>query len=242
MIVTDVPTGAEVGIRVLMTGPCVTVKATPLLGSAPTVTTTFPVVAPVGTVTRMLDELQLVNAATVPLKVTTFAPGVVPKLDPVMVTAVPTGPEVGLRLAMLGATTVKATPLLANPPTVTTTLPLVAPFGTGTVIPRSFQEVGTAEIPLKVTVLVPCVDPKFEPEIEIDVPTGPEAGFRPVMPGVTVKMTPLLAIPPTVTTTGPAVAPGAPDGAGAGTVAIMLVEVQLVIAAPTPLKVTVLVP
>ena len=42
-------------------------------------------------------------------------------------------PDVGLRLVMLGAgtVTVKLTPLLATPPTVTTTFPVVAPLGTG---------------------------------------------------------------------------------------------------------------
>ena len=38
----------------------VTVKLTPLLATPPTVTSTFPVVAPVGTVTTMLVALQLV--------------------------------------------------------------------------------------------------------------------------------------------------------------------------------------
>jgi len=75
-----------------------------------------------------------------------------------MTTKVPTIPEVGVRLAMLGAggkVTVNVTPLLACPPTVTATLPLVAPFGTGAVILVLVQLVGVAVVPLKVTVLVP---------------------------------------------------------------------------------------
>ena len=62
---------------------------------------------------------------------TVLVPWLAPKLVPVIVTDVLTGPDVGDRLVMLGATvTVKLTPLLAKPPTVTTTLPVVAPVGT----------------------------------------------------------------------------------------------------------------
>src|SRR5437016_831208 len=209
----------------------VTVKLTPLLAIPPTVTTTLPVVAPLGTDATMLVALQLVVLAVVPLKVT--AP-VVPKLVPVMVTAVPTGPVVGFRLVMAGAeeVTVKFTPLLATPPTVTTTLPVVAPLGTDATMLVALQLVVVAVVPLKVT--VPVV-PKLVPVIVTAVPTGPEVGFRLVMAGadeVTVKLTPLLAIPPTVTTTLPVVAP-------LGTDATMLVALQLVVLAVVPFKVTV---
>ena len=64
-----------------------------------------------------------------------------------MVTEVPTPPEVGDRLVMLGAVeTVKLTPLLATPPTVTTTLPVVAPVGTGATIEVALQLVGVAAV------------------------------------------------------------------------------------------------
>src|SRR5262249_54146473 len=56
-----------------------------------------------------------------------------------------------------GAVTVKLTPVLARPPTVTTTLPVVAPAGTGTTMLVADQLVGVAVVPLNVTVLVPCV-------------------------------------------------------------------------------------
>jgi hypothetical protein len=55
--------------------------------------------------------------------------------------------------------------------------------------------VGVATVPLNVTVLVPCVAPKFVPVIVTDVPTVPELGLRLVIFGfvaVTVKLTPLL--------------------------------------------------
>jgi hypothetical protein len=92
--------------------------------------------------------------------------------------------------------------------------------------------------PLNVTVLVPCEEPKFVPEIVTDVPTLPEIGLSPVIlgaEGTTEKVTPLLATPLTVTTTGPLVAP---LGAGATIVDVL----QLVGVAEVPLKVTVLEP
>ena len=79
----------------------VTVKGIPLLAILFTVTTTFPVIAPPGTGTTMLVALQLVGGATVPLNVTEL-PVWVPKLVPVIVTKVPTGPDVGLRLLIVG--------------------------------------------------------------------------------------------------------------------------------------------
>ena len=69
----------------------------------------------------------------------------------------PTGPCVMLRVEMLGPgmVTVKVTPLLATPPTVTTTLPVVAPLGTGAAMLEALQLVGAVAMPLNVTVLEP---------------------------------------------------------------------------------------
>ena len=117
--------------------------------------------------------------------------------------------------------TVKVTPLLACPPTVTTTWPVVAPVGTVTVIEVSLQVVGVAEVPLKVTVLVPWVAPKLVPVIATDAPSGPAIGPNPLIPGVTVNVTPSLASPSTVTTTSPVAAP-------AGTATVIEVSLQLV--------------
>jgi hypothetical protein len=223
-----------------MLGGTVTVKVTPLLATVPTVTTTFPVVAPVGTATVMLAALQLVGVPAVPLNVTVLGPWVAPKFVPVIVTGVPTVPDVGFRVVMLGAgtVTVKITPLLAAPPAVTTTFPVVAPVGTSTVMLVPLQLVGVPAVPLNVTVLVPCVVPKFVPVMVIGVPTVPDVGFSVVMFGagtVTVKLTPLLATPATATTTFPVVAP-------VGTGKVMLVALQLVGIPTVPLNVTVLVP
>ena len=156
----------------------------------------MPVVAPVGTGTAIDVALQLVGVAVVPLKVTVLVPCDDPKFAPVIVTDVPTGPEVGDRLVIDGAVvTVNDTPLLATPPTVTTTLPVVAPLGTGTAIDVALQLVGVALVPLNFTSLVPWVAPKLVPVIVTDVPTGPEVGDRLLIDGavVTVNDTPLLA-------------------------------------------------
>src|SRR5256712_10882176 len=240
-IVTEVPTNPDVGFKLVMLGAgTVTVKLTALLATPPTVTTTFPVVAPAGTGATMLVALQLVAVAAIPLNVTVLVPCVAPKFAPAIVTDVPINPDVGFKLVMLGAgtVTVKLTPLLAAPPTVTTTLPVVAPAGTGAIILVALQLVGAAAIPLNLTVLGPCVAPKFAPAIVTEVPTNPDVGFKLVMLGagtVTVKLTALLATPPTVTTTFPVVAP-------AGTRTTMLVALQLVAVAVVPLNLTLLVP
>ena len=235
-IVTDVPTGPDAGLKLVMAGGTSTVNAEPLLATPPTVTTTLPVVAPDGTGTTMLVALQLVGEATAPLNVTLLVPWLAPKLEPAIVTEVPTGPEVGFKLEMPGPVeTVKVTPLLARPPTVTTTLPVVAPEGTGTTIVVAFQLVGAAAVPLKVTVLEPCVAPKFEPVIVTEVPADPDVGFKLEILGHTVNAAPLLATPPTVTTTLPVVAP---DGTGT----TMLDTLQLVGVAAVALNPTVLVP
>jgi hypothetical protein len=79
--------------------------------------------------------------------------------------------------------TVKVTPLLATPPTVTTTGPVVAPPGTGTTMLPALQVLGVAGVPLTRTLLVACVAPKFAPLIVTGVPTAPDAGDRLVMLG-----------------------------------------------------------
>jgi hypothetical protein len=59
----------------------------------------------------------------------------------------------------------------------------------------ALQLLGVAAVPLKLTVLLPCVTPKFAPLRVTEVPTGPDAGDTLVMLGggmVTVKATPLL--------------------------------------------------
>jgi hypothetical protein len=114
--VTEALTAPDVGVRLVMLGAATTVKLLPLLSTPLACTTTFPVVAPVGTGTTMLVALQVPGVAVVVLNLTVLLPWVVPKLVPVIVTEAPTAPEVMDRLVMLGAgTTVKLLPLLSTP-------------------------------------------------------------------------------------------------------------------------------
>ena len=151
-----------------------------------------------------------VGVVVMPLNVTELLPWPAPKLLPLIVTEVPTGPRFGVKLVMLGAEfTVNVTALLATPPTVTITGPVVAAVGTGTTICDAAQLCAVAVVPLKVNLLDPCDSPKFVPVIVTGVPTPPDEGDKEVMLGVgrTVKVTPLLATPLAFTTTGPVPAP-----------------------------------
>jgi hypothetical protein len=139
-----------------------------------------------------------------------------------------------------GGITVKVTLLLTRLFTVTTTLPVVATVGTGTTMLVALQLVGVAAVPLNVTVLVPCVAPKFVPVMVTEVPTGPDAGLKLLMNGLgegTVKITWLLPTPCTVTHKR-----SFPIAAPAGTGTVILVSLQLVGAPFTPANETKLVP
>jgi len=209
---------------------------TGLLGTPFTVTRTFPVVAPNGTVTTIPVGLQLVGVAPAPLKVTVLVACADPKFVPVIVTTLPILAEVVDKLAMFGCwNTANDAALLATPLTVTTTLPVVAPLGTGTTMLVGLQVIAVPGVPLNVIVLLPCDEPRFTPVIVAGVPGVPELGDRPTMDGAceTVNGMALLAAPLTVTTTFPVVAL-------LGTGATILVELQLVGVADVPLNVTVL--
>jgi hypothetical protein len=237
VIVTAVPTGPEVFDRLVILGAGTTVKVTPLLTTPPTVTTTFPVVAPLGTFTFIVPAAQLATlVAAVPLNVTVLEPWGEPKPVPVIVTEAPTAPDDTESTVMLGgAVRVNVDPLLATPLTVTTTGPLVAPLGTVTPINPAAQLVGVAETPLNVTVLVSCTVPKLFPFTDTAPPIAPEGGCRLVIMGATVKLTALLGVPLTITTTLPVVAP-------AGTGATMEPDAQLVGVAAPRLNITLLPP
>ncbi len=160
-----------------------------MLATPPTVMTTLPVVAPAGTGTVMLFADHAVGVPAVPLNVTVLAPWLAPKLLPVIETAVATGPLDGDRLVSVGVgTTVNVSALLASPATVTTTLPLVAPAGTGTAMLLADHVVGVAAVPLNVTVLVPLLAPNPVPLIVTAVATGPVVGDRLVSVGGTVTV------------------------------------------------------
>jgi hypothetical protein len=238
-IVTKRPMLPVAGVSPMIFNPSGTLKLNALLATPFTVTTTFPVVAPVGTGTTIEPVPQVVGVAVVPLNFTVLVPCVEPKFAPEIVTDVPTAPDVGDKVVRLGVgNTVYAEPALATPFAVITTLPVVAPSGTGTTIEVALQLPGIAVVPWNVTELVPCAVPKFVPVIVTEVPTGPEVGDKFVIPGVgtTVKAEPLLLTPLAFTTTFPVVAP-----AGAG--ATIVVEFhEVIVEAAVPLNVNVPVP
>jgi hypothetical protein len=184
-IVTAVPTVPVVTERLEIDGAGTTVKLTPLLFTPLAKTTTLPVVAPEGTVAMMLVALQLVTVALVPLNLTVPEPWVEPKFEPAIVTDAPIAADVGDKLVTLGAgTTVKVMPLLEVLPTVTTTLPVVAPDGTVATIVVFFQLVAVAVTPLNLTVLLPWEDPNPDPLIVTLAPIAPDDGDRLEMLGL----------------------------------------------------------
>jgi hypothetical protein len=161
-----------------------TVKLLPLVLTPLAFTTTFPVVAPIGTVTVMLVAVHGFAVAVVPLNLTVPVPCDDPKFVPVITTVAPTAPLVTERLVIVGVgRTVKLFPLLAVPETVTTTFPVVAPLGTVAVMLVAVQGPAVAVFPLNLTVLVPWDDPKFVPVITTVAPTAPEVGDKLVMVG-----------------------------------------------------------
>jgi hypothetical protein len=115
-IVIEAPTRPDVADKLLIFGVGRTVNENPLLATLLTVTTTFPVVAPVGTVTAMDVALQLVVVAVVPLNLTVLVLWVDPKFVPEIVRDIPTAPVVVESPVMFGAeTTVNDFPLLSTP-------------------------------------------------------------------------------------------------------------------------------
>jgi hypothetical protein len=228
--VTVVPTTPEVGDTVVRVGVGNTVNGTPLPATpaALLLTATLFVVTTFcagGWASATIEvSLQEMTTNWVDPNWTNPAPWLAPKLLPEIVVDFQGAAEVGDTLAILAVgTIVKLIELLAIPPTVTTTGPLVVPTGIWTWIELLDQFVGGTDMPLKVTVLVPWVAPKPAPLIVTSAPVAPVVLDREVIPGpgVTVKGTPLLPTPPTVTTTGPFVAPD-------GTAAIIEVALQLV--------------
>jgi hypothetical protein len=228
LIVTEVPTGPELGENELMVGlgGVVTSKFLELVAVPPgVVTRILPSAAPDGTVAVILVEEFTVNEAEALLNVTLLT---LTKLVPLIVTEVPTGPELGEKELIVGAggeVTSKPLELVAVPPgVVTRILPSVAPEGTVAVIFVEEFTVKDAETLLNVTAeVVKPLPLKLVPLMVTEVPTGPEAGEKELIVGdgmevVTVKLDRLEPVPPdAVTLIGPDVAPE-------GTVAVILVE------------------
>src|SRR5580765_7195335 len=184
-MVSDAVTAPLVGDREVIVAVGTTVNVAPLLAAPPSVTVTLPVVAPAGTGTVMLVADQDVGVALAPLNDTELAPCVAPKFVPVIVTDAVTAPLVGdSEVIVAVGTTVKVAPLLATPPTVTVTFPVVAPTGTGTVMLVADHDVGVAGTPLNDTELAPWVAPKLVPVIVTDAVTAPLVGDSEVIVAV----------------------------------------------------------
>src|SRR5439155_18289243 len=123
------------------------------------------------------------------------------QLVPLIVTLVPTGPLVGVKLEIVGGfTLVKLPELVAVPRGVVTLIgPLVAPDGTVAVIAVAEFTVKLALVPLNSTALAPV---KLVERMGAVEGTGPLVGVKLVMVGglMTVKVLALLAVPPAVVT------------------------------------------
>lgn len=120
-----------------------------------------------------------------------------------MVKDVPAAPLVGEILLMTGGGpgTVRVAPLLAQPFTVISTVPVVAPLGTGIWMLDTPQVVGVTSVLFNVTVLLPCEGPKPAPLTVIVVPADAVPGDKPVITGVIRNDAAVLDTPLTITNT-----------------------------------------
>jgi hypothetical protein len=156
-MVTCVPSGPVVGLKLLMTGGGgITVNELPLAPVPVTVVTLIkPLVAPPGTVALICPSLSTLNVvAAVPLN---FTAVVAEKPLPLMEMFAPTRPEAGAKLVTAGGTpTMKFVPLVPVPVAVVTEIaPVVALVGTVAVMEVLLQfEIAEAGVPLNFTVLV----------------------------------------------------------------------------------------
>jgi hypothetical protein len=64
------------------------------------------------------------------------------------------------------------------------TFPVVAPDGTVVAMLVALQVVTVAVVPLNLTVLDPCVEPKFEPVIVTEALIAPDVGERELIAGL----------------------------------------------------------
>ena len=208
-IVTVVAVEPVEGENDVMVGGGITVKLVELVTVPPgVVRLIFPLVAPDGTVAETVVRFAAENVAATPLKLTADVPV---NVVPVMVTVAPTGPEIGVKDAIVGgATMVKLVALVATPPgVVMLSFPLVVPVATMAVtVVAPFTLKVVAAVPLKLTAVAPFSP---VPVIVTVPPIGPDEGVKLVIvgTGATVKLLALVAVPPAVLTSSfPEVAPG----------------------------------
>ena len=113
--------------------------------------------------------------------------GVALKLVPLMVTVVPTGPEVGVKEVMVGnavIVTTKSVALVAVlQPMVTVIFPVVAPAGTVVLMVVEVEAVTDVAMPLKLKMLFVGIISKLVPVIVTEAPIAPEIGVYEVIEG-----------------------------------------------------------
>src|SRR3989338_536967 len=107
VMVTAAPASPVLGVKLATVGrpPAVpeTVKLVAEVAVCPpTNTVMLPLVAEAGTVTTSCVVVALLTLAATPLNLTVLLPSAALKLVPVMVTDVPTAPELGVKLATVG--------------------------------------------------------------------------------------------------------------------------------------------
>ena len=149
------------------------------------------------------------NAAGVPLndtvgsKYTAVAPF---KPEPARVTAAPIAPLVGEKPVTCGRTTKLVELAAVHGEQVTLIGPVVAAAGAAAEICVLETTVNVAGAPLKMTAVTPM---KLVPMMVTEAPAEPLAGEKEMIPGFTVKLPELVAVPAVlVTLMGPLVAPG----------------------------------
>ena len=135
-----------------------------------------------GTEVEILVAVAELTKADMTLNLTRSLVGAVSKFVPLIVTAVPAVPIVGVKLVMVGsidALTVKGVLLVAEPAGVVTAInPEVAPDGTLVTISVAVAAVTVAATPLKVTAFWLGVVLNDVPWIVTSVPAGPWFGLN----------------------------------------------------------------
>jgi hypothetical protein len=227
------------GLKLVICGVGITIKLVALVMVTPlTLIVILPVDAPTGTITVILVGVDPVTIAVTSLNFTIFSESVSLKLVPEIVTIAPAAPLKGIKSVIVGVgNTVKSDVLVTVIPfNVKEILPVVAPEGTVVIILVDVEPVTIDGVLLNCTTLFAGVALKFVPLIVTVALNAPLVGVKAVIVGVgnTVKfVVPVIVTPLTKIEIGPVIAP-------AGIVAVMLVDVDAITLAITPLKETVL--
>lgn len=239
VIFTVASTRPLVGLKLVICGVGMTIKLVALVMVTPlTLIVILPVDAPTGTMTVILVGVDPVTTAATSLNFTIFSVSVSLKFVPEIVTIAPAAPLKGLNSVIVGAGNMVKSDVLVTviPFNVKEILPVVAPDGTVVIILVDVALVTIDEVPLNSTTLFAGVVLKFVPVMITVALAAPLVGAKAVIVGVgnTVKFVePVIVTPLTEIEIGPVIAP-------AGIIAVMLVGVDAITSAITPLNETVL--